>query len=198
MVSSEWNHISHILSAQLYCYAEAEEAVHDRLLKTHYPYRMWELEVSLKITKFKSTFDRQDNGGEVAPRSGSGGLGPKFPNFSSAMASPSSLVTHLALSPRRTFLLLHFLSFPLKLQIWNSVFSYALAFFHLLWGGSTNSFYLGSNFPTSLCWSFRATDLSRLVLQNSLRTLHVGPITERTSENHCLELHNWLFPTYYL
>lgn len=135
MVSSEWNHISHILSAQLYCYAEAEEAVHDRLLKTHYPYRMWELEVSLKITKFKSTFDRQDNGGEVAPRSGSGGLGPKFPNFSSAMASPSSLVTHLALSPRRTFLLLHFLSFPLKLQIWNSVFSYALAFFHLLWGG---------------------------------------------------------------
>ena len=127
-------------------HAEAEETVHHRLLKTHYLYRMWELEVPLKITKFKPTFDRQDNRGQErwsGAQERQRWVRPQVPEFqfSNGLAPfqlpllPSSLSFHLALSPRRAFLLLHLLSFPLKLQIWNSVFSYALAFFHVLWGG---------------------------------------------------------------
>lgn len=154
-------------------HAEAEETVHHRLLKTHYPYRRWELEVPLKIIKFKSTFDRQDNRGQErwsGAQERQWWVRPQVPEFqfSNGLAHFSFLfcLHHFRFTwlfpPEEPFSF--YISFPLLWSYRSETLCLAMpwlssTFCEEVDGLSTNSFYLGSNFPTSLCWSLIPTDL---------------------------------------
>ena len=154
-------------------HAEAEETVHHRLLKTHYLYRMWELEVPLKITKFKPTFDRQDNRGQErwsGAQEQQRWAGPQVPEFqfSNGLAHFSFLfcLHHFRFTwlfpPEEPFSF--YISFPLLWSYRSETLCLAMLwlsskFCEEVDGLSTNSFYLGSNFPISLCWSLIPTDL---------------------------------------